>query len=457
MVMNKKDGFTIVELAVVITVIGILVAVSYFGFSAWRDRVAKTEVISDLRTVSTAMKSARNWGKGFPVFPARTIFNGENEDANKIFKQSQNVTVTYFNGDNGSYCIDAVSTAKSSISMHYLSSNTTQEPQEGLCPGHYGPFVESGGVVTTLAGTGVGGYVDGAASVAQFYTPRGIAVNGLTGKIYVTEINNHRVRLVDYDGSVSTFAGGPALVHTLKAIAISPGGTVYVAEANRNRILTISSSGTMTTFSGVASPSGYVDGSLSAARYSNIMGMVFGSDGTLYIADAGNRRIRKITPGGAVSTVAGNGTRGSSNGTGTAASFGDLRDITIDSDDNLYVTDYFYHTIRKITPLGVTSTIAGNGSSGFVDGIGTAARFAGPSGIAYGSNGKLYVTDKANNRIRVIEQDGRVTTLAGAASSGRVDGIGVNARFNQPDGIAVAPDGTVYVTEDNGNVIRTIK
>ncbi len=128
----NQTGFTIVELLVVIVVLGILVSVSYFGFSTWRDRVAESELKSDLNGLYSAMESARNWSKGYPVLSAGTLFDG-NSTTKGIFTQSTNVKLTYDQGDSTKYCVEAVSRARPSITMYLNTTNGNREPKKGLC------------------------------------------------------------------------------------------------------------------------------------------------------------------------------------------------------------------------------------------------------------------------------------------------------------------------------------
>jgi len=157
-----------------------------------------------------------------------------------------------------------------------------------------------------------------------------------------------------------------------------------------------------------------------------------------------------------VTTLAGNGTPGLANGAGTAASFNNPQGTAVDAAGNVYVSDSFNHLIRKITPAGVTTTFAGTGTLGFTGGSTATAQFYSPQGLAFDSNGNLYVADQGNNAIYKITPTGTVTILAGTGLAGYVNGAGTVARFNGPQGIAVDATGNIYVADRNDNMIRKI-
>ena len=188
-------------------------------------------------------------------------------------------------------------------------------------------------------------------------------------------------------------------------------------------------------------------------------GVAVDSTGNLYVADLYNFAIRKITSGGAVSTLAGSAyNSGSTDGAGGTARFTRPNGAVVDSSGNVYVADTFNYTIRKITPAGVVSVFAGStGNFGTNDGTGTGARFFEPTGIAMDGSGNLYVSDNYKNTIRKITPAGVVSTLAGSAEfSGDDDGAGTAARFNRPAGLAVDSSGSVYVADTDNSTIRKI-
>jgi sugar lactone lactonase YvrE len=199
-----------------------------------------------------------------------------------------------------------------------------------------------------------------------------------------------------------------------------------------------------------------IDGVGTAATFSAMLGVVADSNGNVFVADTDNHAIRKITPTGVVSTFAGNGSVGFVNGTGTAATFNSPSGVAVDSSGNVFVADTGNAAIRKITPTGAVSTFAGTGSGGFVNGTGTAARFSAPAGVAVDSSGNVFVADPGNAAIRKITPTGVVSTFAGNGSAGRSDGSGTAASFFGPIGVAVDSSGSVFVADKFNNAIRKI-
>jgi glucose/arabinose dehydrogenase len=253
--------------------------------------------------------------------------------------------------------------------------------------------------------------------------------------------------------------GADARFNYPERVAIDGDGNLYVADSNNHTIRKITPAGVVTTLAGTAESSGSADGTGADARFKYPEGVAVDGDGNLYVADRDNNTIRKITPAGVVTTLAGAaGSYGSADGTGADARFSRPIGVAVDGDGNLYVTDRNNQTIRKITPAGVVTTLAGAaGSYGSADGTGADARFSGPVGVAVDGDGNLYVTDSSNHTIRKITPAGVVTTLAGAAESyGFADGTGPLARFNSPVGVAVDGDGNLYVTDRNNHTIRKI-
>jgi hypothetical protein len=316
-------------------------------------------------------------------------------------------------------------------------------------------------VVSNFAGSGTFGFADGAANTAQFKYPTGLAVD-VQGNVYVADPFSNRIRKITPTGTVSTFAGSgtPGFVNGSAAlaqfdwpygVACDAQSNVYVAELNGNRIRKITPSGDVSTFAGTGT-NGSVDGPGTVAQFSAPTGVACDANGNVYVADQGQNRIRKITPSGFVSTLAGS-TLGSNDGTGTAAKFWAPTGIACDAQGNVYVADKSNYRIRKITQAGVVTTLAGS-SAGFADGNGTAAQFNGPSGVACDAQGNVYVADNENHKIRKITPTGVVTTYAGSVS-GFANGDGTAAQFNAPYGIAV-DHGNVFVADYLNSRIRKI-
>ena len=324
------------------------------------------------------------------------------------------------------------------------------------------PFtcVQTTVTVSTFAG-GPRALIDGPKSVARFNFPEGIAIDA-AGNLYVADTGNHRIRKITPQGEVSTFAGsgkvgfdekggfvdGPGKVAQFRSptrIMIDAAGNLYVVEDFNLRV--ISPKGVVST------PS--FNGDI-ALGYGS--GVVMDKVGNLYVAD--ETSILKITPKGEVITLAGSAKSGFSDGFGSAAKFNSPRGIAIDATGNLYVADRDNNRIRKITPSGDVSTFAGS-AHGHADGTGSAAQFSQPWGIAIDAQGNLYVTDDGTNHIRKITPAGEVSSLAGSdptgyGSSGFADGPGNVARFNSPRDIVIDAKGVLYVADSGNDRIRKI-
>ena len=201
---------------------------------------------------------------------------------------------------------------------------------------------------------------------------------------------------------------------------------------------------------------GMRNGPVAQARFDDPYGVAMAADGTLYAADAGdNNRIRRIDRDGAVTTLAGFA-EGFADGDGTAARFDTPSGLAVDRAGNVYVADTGNHAIRKVTPLGVVSTVAGTGVAGFHDGAAAQAQFNGPISVAVDAHGNVYVADTYNDRIRRIDTQGQVSTLAGGELPGNIDGLGAQARFDTPTALAVDAQGIVWVADSRNNTIRRI-
>ncbi|RZT39215.1 NHL repeat-containing protein [Cupriavidus agavae] len=318
--------------------------------------------------------------------------------------------------------------------------------------------------VSTLAGSGIMGYLDATGTAARFSQPAGMAVDAL-GNVFVADNANHRVRKITPSGVVTTIAGsGPGSVDAtgtaasfryLSGLAIDAAGNLYVADQMNHQIRKIDTSLAVTTFAG-STTFGSADGTGAAAGFREPFAICIDTAGNLYVADSANNMIRKITPAGVVTTVAGTTLYGHADGTGAAASFYTPSGIAVDSAGNVYVADMNNHMIRKITPAGVVTTLAGSTTLGRADGTGTAAQFYLPQGIAVDSDNNVYVSEKGNSTIRKITPAGVVTTIAGGLSNGSVDGDGPSATFWSPWSLAIDSARNLYAAELGNNIIRKI-
>ena len=229
----------------------------------------------------------------------------------------------------------------------------------------------------------------------------------------------------------------------------------YGCSKSKTSNVTPTQTGGVTTYVGNGT-AGLVDASGTGAELNLPVDMAVDVAGNLYISDKGNNVIRKVAPGGSVSTFAGDGTAGYKEGAGTVAEFNGPEGIVIDETGNVYVSDSQNNVIRKITPAGLVSTYAGNGSLGLVDGPAATAEFAEPNGLAIDKARNIYVADFFNNVIRKIASDGTVTTYAGTGLAGKADGVAASASFHNPSGLTIDGSSNLYVAEATNNAIRQI-
>jgi len=317
--------------------------------------------------------------------------------------------------------------------------------------------------VSTLAGNGIAGFKEGEGLVAEFKLPFGI-VTDASGNVYVGDGGNNRIRKVTAAGVVSTLAGngnsgfvdGPADVaqfNNPEGVAVDASGNLFVADFANYRVRKISGGGVTTVAgNGIA---GFKDGDALTAQFFDPEGIAIDESGNLFVAEYGNSRIRKIAAG-VVTTHAGNGIEGFKDGAATNAEFDSPFGVAADASGNIYVGDFRNNRIRKITGSTVV-TFAGDGMDGFKDGPGVTAQFTRPQGVAVDALGNVYVADRGNHRIRKITKDGTVTTIAGDGTPGFKNGTGVNAQFYFPSGIAVDASGNIYVTDYLNHCIRKLQ
>jgi len=317
----------------------------------------------------------------------------------------------------------------------------------------------------------------GSSTATLLVTGATYAMNGDSFRCVVTNSagtatsNPGSVLLVNPSG-VTTVAGWPYIVGFADGVGRSarfnyPGGVrvdgqgnLFVSDAVNCTVRKITPAGVVTTVAGQHGVSGSTDGPAATALFNNPGGVAPDAFGNIYVADSANYTVRKISPTGVVSTLAGSpGVRGSVDGTGASARLFDPQNITADAVGNVYVADGIGETVRKITPAGVVTTLAGSaGVSGFADGLPSAARFNLLGGIAVDTAGNVYVADSLNNRIRKIVPSGQVSTIAGDGVAGSTDsGPGFPAgRVNVPGGVTVDAAGNVYVADTFNSAIRQI-
>jgi YD repeat-containing protein len=323
--------------------------------------------------------------------------------------------------------------------------------------------------VSTLAGSGVAGLTDGNSTQAQFRNPAGIAA-GANDSLYIADAGNHSIRKIAADGTVTTIAGNgtagfadgsatAARFNNPQGVAIDANGIVYVADTGNHRIRRIAADGAVTTLAGDGT-AGLTNGQGAQARFNAPQGIAADNSGGLYVADTGNNVVRYISATGDVSTIAGDGTVGAGD---APARFNSPVGVAFDGTTLfVYLADSSNHRIRRLTQGGSVITIAGAGR-GFADGTATQARFADPSGIAIDGAGKLIVTEATNSLLRMVDvvkatsgAAGAVTTIAGTGERGLTNGAGNIARFNMPRGVVVMPSSAMIVADTGNNLLRKI-
>lgn len=323
---------------------------------------------------------------------------------------------------------------------------------------------------TTLAGESSFGSADGLGSTARFAWPQGIAIDA-SGNLYVADADNSTIRKVTPAGLVTTFAGKAGYYATVDGtgsearfnfpfgLALDHAGNLFVSELGSHVIRKVTPGGAVTTYAGLAGTSGSADGPAATARFNSPFGLVVDSMDNLYVAEMGGHTIRKITPAGVVSTWAGQaGTPGSADGTGTAARFKSPNYLAIDTVGFIYVSDTGNSTVRKISPAGDVTTLAGTaGQTGAADGTGPAASFGNLQGISVDAAGNVSLNDQTNHTVRKITPSGVVTTFAGTPGmSGSGNGTGSAARFYFPAGLVADTAGNLYTADSIDCTVRKI-
>jgi sugar lactone lactonase YvrE len=308
--------------------------------------------------------------------------------------------------------------------------------------------------VTTFAGDGSTGFTDGAGIQASFYQPASLTTDA-SGNIYVSDTGNGLIRRVTSAGDVSTIAGTAGVHSSILGypfgIARDMAGNIYVGDVENEQILKIAPGGFISVLAGSGNI-GFKDGPGYAASFNGPFGIAIDGQGNIYVADAGNNAIRKVTPAGYVITIAGNGTPGMKNGPGAQAEFLSPYGIAVDASGGIFVADTFNQLIRKVGSDGTVSTVAGGG----IPGSDKPGYFASPYGIAVDTAGNLYVADFDANQVRIVDAGGAVKLLAGSGQPGANNGQNTTAAFNGPSGVALDGKGNLLVADYRNNKIREI-
>ena len=342
--------------------------------------------------------------------------------------------------------------------------------------------METIGVIHTLAGTGQQGFGGdgGSALLASFRFPRSVAADR-AGNVFVADSRDHRIRKIDAEGTITTLAGtgargysgdgGPATEARLAfpvGVAVDATGNVYVAEGENHRIRKIDAEGTITTLAGTGERGyGGDGGSAAEAQLAYPAGVAVDAAGSLYVADSWNHRIRRIDPAGTITTYAGSGTRGY-RGDGGAA----IRSwmaypsgVAADAAGNVYVADNWNHRIRRIDASRIITTVAGRGDDGDGGdgGPAAAASLAYPVAVGTGRAGSVYTVsysfETANHRVRMIDASGMISAFAGTGEEGYEGdrGPAAEARLAYPTGVAAGPNGSVYIADARNSIVRVVR
>jgi sugar lactone lactonase YvrE len=313
----------------------------------------------------------------------------------------------------------------------------------------------AGEVITVAGAPGVSGAADGIGAAARFNKPSSVAVDE-SGTVYVADAWNYTIRKITPEGMVTTFAGaagargstdgaGPdARFSYPDALALDQAGNVLVADTSNGTIRSITPEGLVTTFAGTAGSKKSVDGIGPDARFASPASITVDALGWILVLDG---KLRKISPDGVVTTLDVKEASPGKGDTLSTATFSQPNGVAVDGTGNVFVADSGSNSIYKVTPAGIRTTLAGGESYGSADGAGAEARFKNPRGLAIDRAGNILVGDADNDTIRKISPAGVVTTLAGTAAHGYADGAGANVRFDGPSGAAVNQAGDIFVAD----------
>jgi len=322
------------------------------------------------------------------------------------------------------------------------------------------------GKVSTVAGDGTKATIDHKdATKGSMNYPADVGADKL-GNVYVAVGTSHRIRKFNVGGGIKIHAGSGkagfadgigtgAKLNLPMGLVVLPDGSMYVAEAGNHRIRQIDKSGTVKSYVG-SGASAWADGTGTKASFNGPQGIAQDAFGNLYVADTSNHRIRKVEAGGKVTTVAGSYLVGLQDGKGSAVRFNFPAGVAVGSGGFVYVADTGNNAIRRISSDGTVTTLAGKPAAGFADGKGGNAQFRGPTDLDVDALGNIIVADRLNNRIRRVTSDGVVATIAGGNVNGFVDGDPLAARFTQPVGVGIDANGRMFIADRNNSRIRMI-
>ena len=304
--------------------------------------------------------------------------------------------------------------------------------------------ITAAGVVTTLAGSGNAGSLNATGLLASFSQPKGITIDA-SGNLYIADSGNNLIRKVTNAGIVTTVATNGLINGGLDSALFSPSGVavdvannLYVADSGNDRIIKVTSAGSVSILAA------NVTNQLTNGPFDNPTGVAVDASGNIYVANYLTNTIALVTAAGTTTTFAGSGVQGYNDGSALTATFYFPNNVAVDAGKNVYVSDGVNNVIRKITPAGMVTTLAGSGIAGAIDSTGTAASFNGPAGLTVDASGNVYVVDSNNNKIRKITAAGKVTTVAGSG------------KYGSRNGIAKAGSNTKLIFSTGKNILNTI-
>ena len=416
------------------------------------------------RTEFNAKTDVAIYTTGSPLGTTGTLLVSENQEvAQGIGGKAGNFRIEA-TVDAGVYYV-RVGAYSDSMGSYTLHLRTWVKPQSGT--------------ITTVAGTdeewassGDGGL----ATIADIGDIGGLAVDAI-GNLYIAEPDTDRVRRVDPGGTITTVAGttsggysgdgGSATSAKLDSptgVAVDASGNLYIADSRNHRVRRVDPAGQITTVAGTGS-GGYSGdgGSATSAKLDSPTGVAVDASGNLYIADAGNHRVRRVDPAGQITTVAGTGSRGYS-GDGGSAPSAELDwpiGLALDASGNLYIADAGNHRVRRVDPAGQITTVAGTGSRGYSGDGGSApsAELDWPIGLALDASGNLYIADFSTHRVRRVDPGGTITTVAGTGSRGYSGdgGPALGAQLDEPIGLALDASGNLYIADLGNHRVRRVE
>ena len=336
--------------------------------------------------------------------------------------------------------------------------------------------VATNGLITTVAGTASGGFTgDGGPAInANLFQPSCVAIDTY-GQLFIADTSNQRIRKIDTNGIIFTIAGAAgslgdgsmaknASLSYPSSVAVDVSGNIFIADNSNNRIRKVDTNGIITTIAGNGSAGYSGDGGSAAnANLNYPHSMAVDASGNVFISDSSNHRIRKVDTNGIITTLAGNGTQGYSGDGGPAmtASLNLPSSVAVDVSGNIFIADYSNHRIRKVGTNGNITTLAGNGTQGYSGDGGPAisTKLNYPSGVAADISGNVFITDQGNQRVRKVDSNGIITTIAGNGSAGYSGdgGLATNACLYNPFGVAVDASGKLFIADVYNHCIRKVE